>query len=202
MKSANLLIPLMIISLAVPLWAQNEDVPNDYDGLLVRNDITATMRGGDIEITVTAMDESIICYATKEIRDHLRQLKDQYLADNFNYQPGAKKNPIPFLVNFRALGQEVRYEPHEMVIYNFGQEFKPIDIVPISPNFNDRVAFIRKPPVSAIYLFDKSVDLKSRELSFVYFNSLTFSNWIKVIEKVNEAKTQYEVYRARNAGKD
>ena len=197
MKCASPLSLLLCLLLVIPAWSQTDEVPDDYEGLLVRDDITATMRGGDLEITVTVMDERIIRYTTKELRDYLRKLKNDYLADNINYQPNAKNNPIPFLVNFRALGQEVRYEPHEMVIYSFGQEFKAIEIIPITPNFHNRVAYIRKPPVSAIYLFDKSVDLNSRELSFVYFNSLTFNNWIRVIERVNEAKTQYEAYRAR-----
>lgn len=194
------LLTVMLAVLSLPLLAQIEDepVPDDYEGLLVRNDITAIMRGGDIEITVTAMDESIISYATQEMRNHLRKLKEDYLDDPFIYDPKSKSRPIPFLVNFRALGQEVRYEPQELVIYSYGSKYRPLEIVTVSPNFNDRVTYIRKPPVSAIYLFDRAIDLNSRELSIVYFNSLTFNNWLRVIEKVTEAKAQYEVFRTRN----
>jgi hypothetical protein len=59
------------------------------------------------------------------------------------------------------------------------------------------VAYIREPPVAAIYLFDRQIDLNSRELSIVYFNSLSFSGWLRVIERVNEAKAQYEVFKNR-----
>ena len=196
----TLVIAAALLLLAVPLLAQadNEPVPADYQGLLVRNDITATMRGGDIEITVTVMDESIIRYATQEMRAYLNKLKEDYLTDPFIFDPKSKNRPIPFLVNFRALGQEVRYEPQELVIYNYGAKYRPLHIIPISSGFNDRVAYIREPPVSAIYLFDRSIDLNSRDLTIVYFNSLTFKNWLRVIEKVNEAKAQYEVYKSRN----
>ncbi|HUU30138.1 MAG TPA: hypothetical protein VM123_20225 [archaeon] len=200
MKIKFFLVPLLILSFAFPLRAQKEGVPDDYDGLLVRNDFTVLMRGGDLEVTVTVMDESIIRYATLEMKGHLRKLRDGYLSDNLNYNPQDPKCPIPFLVNFRALGQEVSYEPAELVIYNYGQIYKPIDIIPVSPNFNSRKTYIRKPPVSAIYLFDRRIDLNSRDLVISYFDALNFTNWIRVIEKVNEAKTQYEVFRARNKG--
>ena len=194
------IITVALALFAMPLMAQIDDepVPDDYEGLLVRNDITATMRGGDIEVTVTAMDESIIRFATSEMRNYLRKLKEDYLTDPFVFDQNSKDRPIPFLVNFRALGQEVRYEPQELVIYNYGSKCKALDIIPISSKFNNRVAYIREPPVSAIYLFDRSIDLNSRELSIVYFNSLSFNGWLRVIEKVNEAKAQYEVYKARN----
>ncbi|OGF98295.1 MAG: hypothetical protein A2Z86_04290 [Candidatus Glassbacteria bacterium GWA2_58_10] len=201
MTLGKLSIPLWLLFLALPLLGQDDQVPDDYDGLLVRDDFTATMRGGDLEVTVTAMDDRIINYATKEMRDHLRKMKENLLADNMYYSPNDKNRAVPFLVNFRALGQEVRYEPQELVIYNYGQEYKPLEIVPVSPNFNDRVTYIRKPPVSAIYLFDRNIDLNSRELSIVYYNSLAFNNWLRVIEKLHEAKAQYEVYKARNSGK-
>jgi hypothetical protein len=183
-----------------PVLAQTDDerVPDDYEGLLVRNDITATMRGGDIEITVTAMDESIISYATTDLRNYLRKLKEDYLDDPFIYDPNSKDRPIPFLVNFRALGQEVRYEPQELVVYSYGSKYRPIEIIPVSSKFNNRVAYIREPPVGAIYLFDRGIDLNSRELSIVYFNTLTFNQWIRVIERLNEAKAQYEVFKTRN----
>jgi len=201
MTIGKLSIPLWLLFLALPLLGQDDQVPDDYDGLLVRDDFTATMRGGDLEVTVTAMDDRIINYATKEMRDHLRKMKENLLADNMYYSPNDKNRAVPFLVNFRALGQEVRYEPQELVIYNYGQEYKPLEIVHVSPNFNDRVTYIRKPPVSAIYLFDRGIDLNSRELSIVYYNALSFSNWLRVIEKLNEAKAQYQVYKARNSGK-
>ena len=172
-------------------------MPPDYDGLLVRNDITVTMRGGDLEITITVMDDRITRFATKEIRDYLNKFIEDRLADNRNYDPQDPKRPIPFLVNFRALGQEVRYEPQELVIYNYGQKYKAIDVIPISPKFNDRVAYIRQPPVSAIYLFDRSIDLNAKDLTISYFGSLEFSNWIRIIEKVNEAKANFQVFKAR-----
>ena len=194
---AGLFIPLLLILLAFPVAGQDEAVPEDYEGLLERDDITARMRGGDLEITATIMDERIVRYATKEMRDYLSKLKEDFLADNMNYDPDDPKRPIPWLVTFRALGQEIRYEPHEVVIYNYGQEYKPIDIIPVSPAFGSKVAYIRRPPLSAIYLFDRSIDLNSNELVITYYNALFFNNWLRVIEKVNEAKTQYEIFRAR-----
>ncbi len=194
---AGLFIPLLLFILVFPVAGQDEDVPEDYDGLLERDDITVRMRGGDLEITVTAMDESIIRYTTKEMRDYLHKLKEDRLADNINYNSDDQKRPITFLVTFRALGQEIRYEPHELVIYHYGQEYRPIEVVPVSSNFFSKVAYIRRPPLSAIYLFDRSIDLNSRDLVISYYNALYFNNWIRIIERVNEAKAQYEVFRAR-----
>jgi hypothetical protein len=196
----SILLTAMTMLFAGMLLAQIDDepVPDDFAGLLVRNDITATMRGGDIEITATIMDESIISYATLEIRNHLRKLKEEYLDDTFVFDPDSKDRPVPFLINFRALGREVRYEPQELVVFSYGSRYQPIEIIPVSPKFNDRVTYIREPPVSAIYLFDRSIDLNSRELSITYLNGLSFNSWLRVIEKVNEAKAQYEVYRTRN----
>ncbi len=195
-----MLLTAVTIFFSASLLAQMDDekVPDDYEGLLGRNDITANMRGGDIEITATIMDESIISYATQEMRSYLRKIKDDYLDDPFVFNPDSKDRPVPFLINFRALGREVRYEPQELVIYSYGSRYQPVKIIPVSPKFNDRVAYIRDPPVSAIYLFDRAIDLNSRELSIVYLNGPSFNNWLRVIEKVNEAKAQYEVYRTRN----
>jgi hypothetical protein len=201
MNRGYLFLPFLLICLLAvsPSSAQDEDIPEDFEGLLVKSDITVTMRSKDLEISITLMDESILQYATREMRDHLRMLVDERLADNMNYNPENPDRPIPFLVNFRGLGQEVRYEPHELMIYNYGQEFKPIDIVAISPKFFDRVTYIRQKPVSAIYLFDHSIDLNSRDVTISYFNSLTFNNWLRIIEAVNKSKTTLELERARQA---
>lgn len=200
MKSGYLFLPFLLVYLLIasPVGAQEEDIPEDFDGLLVKADITVTMRGGDLEVSVTVMDESILRYATKEMRDYLNTLIEEHLADNMNYNPDDPNPPIPFLINFRALGQEVRYEPYELVIYNYGQEYKPIDIVAISPRFFDRVAYIRQKPVAAIYLFDHSIDLNSRDLTISYFDALVFRNWLRVIEAVNQSKAQLEIHRSRS----
>jgi hypothetical protein len=199
MKRGYLYLPFLLVYLLIasPVGAQEKDIPEDFDGLLVKADITVTMRGGDLEISVTVMDESILRYATKEMRDYLNNLIQDHLADNMNYNPDDPNRAIPFLINFRALGQEVRYEPHELVIYNYGQEYKPIDIVAISPRFFDRVAYIRQKPVAAIYLFDHSIDLNSRDLTISYFDALVFRNWLRVIEAVNQSKAQLELHRSR-----
>jgi len=204
MKRGCLLLPFLLICLlaASPAAGQEEEeIPDDFDGLLVKADITITMRGGDLEVSITVMDESILRYATREMREYLNTLIEDRLADNMNYMPGDPNRPIPFLVNFRALGQEVRYEPHELVIYNYGQQYKPVDIVAISPRFFDRVAYIRQKPVAAIYLFDNSIDLNSRDLTISYFNALVFNNWLRVIEAVNQAKAQLELFKARESEK-
>jgi hypothetical protein len=204
MKTGKITLCLssLFLFFSVALFAQNEDaIPADYDGILVKSDISSTARGGDLEISVTVMDQSIIRYATKEMRDYLEKIKQDYLVNSPNWNPEDSKNPVPFLVNFRALGQEVRYEPHEFVIYCHGQEYKPIEIVPVSPKFNDKVSYIRMPPVSAIYLFDRAIDLNSQDLTFSYFDQLRFGNWLKLIERVNAAKAQYELYRSRSNGK-
>ncbi len=201
MKLRHLMQPLMVLCLALPLaaWAQPaEELPGaDYDGLLVRNDINATMRGGDLEVTVTILDDRILQYATRELKDYLLPLREQALAQSTVYRPGDPKPPVPFLITFRALGQEVRYEPHELVVYNVGTEFKPLEVIPIDPGFNNRVAYIRRPPVAAVYLFDGAIDLNSRDLVVTYYNTLNWGDWMRVIEKVNEAKAHYQVQQAR-----
>ncbi|MBN2288276.1 MAG: hypothetical protein JXQ83_03015 [Candidatus Glassbacteria bacterium] len=203
MKRGYLTLPLLLICLLIasPVRAQEENIPEDFDGLLVKADITVTMRGGDLEISITLMDESILQYATKEMRDHLNMLIEEYLTDNTSYRADDPNRPIPFLVNFRALGQEVRYEPYELVIYNYSQEYKPVEIVSISPRFFDRVAYIRQKPVAAIYLFDHRIDLNSRDLTISYFDALIFNNWLRVIEAVNRSKAQLEIFRARKKEK-
>ena len=199
MKREYLYLPILLICLLIvsPAVAQEEDIPEDFDGLLGKADITVTMRGGDLEVSITVMDESILRYATREMRDHLNMLIEEHLADNMNYNPTDPNRPIPFLINFRGLGQEVRYEPYELIIYNYGQEYKPIEIVPISPRFFERVAYIRQKPVAAIYLFDNSIDLNSRDLTISYFDALIFKNWLRVIEAVNTAKAQLELEKSR-----
>jgi len=189
---------VMCLSLVLSLFAQGwEDVPEDYDGVLIKTDITTTTRTDDLEISVTAMDESIITYATLELKEYFRNLIKENTGNGLSMDPTDPKGPVPFLVNFRAMGQEVRYEPHELVIYCHGMEYKPLQIIPISPKFMDKVAYIRQPPVAAIYLFDRSIDLQSQDLIFSYFDSLRFGNWLKVIERLNAAKTQYQLDSGR-----
>ncbi|MEA2063987.1 MAG: hypothetical protein U9P14_09845 [Gemmatimonadota bacterium] len=202
MKRENFLLLFLFISLliVVPVTAQDdEDIPDNYDGNLVKSDLTITMRGGDLEVSITILDKGILRYATREMREYLNMVIDNNLADNMNYDPDSPDCPIPFLVNFRALGREVRYEPYELMVYNFGSEYRPLEIVPISPGFLDRVAYIRQKPVAAIYLFDGDIDLNSQEVTISYANALVFNNWLRIIEAVNKAKTQLEIERSRSS---
>ena len=178
--------------------AQKEELPEGYEGILQKADITALMRGGDLEMSITVLDDEILRYTTVEMREYFTNLLNDRLADNMNWQEGSDRNPVPFLVNFRALGQEVRFEPYEVYVNSYGAEYKPIDIIPISPNFMEGKAYIREKPLSAIYLYDGKLDVTTQDVQINYFNQLYFRNWLRIIEAVNKAKADLELKRSQN----
>ena len=178
--------------------AQHDDLPEGYEGILQKADITALMRSGDLEMSIIVLDDEILRYATTEMREYFSSLLNDRLANNMNWQSGSDRNPVPFFVSFRALGQEVRFEPYEVSIYSYGSEYRPIDIIPVSPNFMEGKAYIREKPLSAIYLYDNKLDVMTQDVEVNYFNQLHFRNWIRIIEAVNKAKADLELKRSQN----
>jgi hypothetical protein len=70
-----------------------------------------------------------------------------------------------WLVTFYGVEQgEASFSPQEVIITNAGRDFRPIDIVPLTPGFGEQ-RVRQRGQQSALYVFDGALNLNQAPLS-------------------------------------
>ncbi len=105
-------------------------------------------------------------------------------------------------VTFFALEQgETRFSPQEFVINNVGRDFRPIDVLPMTPGFGE-YRLKQRETQSALFVFDGQIDLNQPLTAFVE-GTRSVTDWAQVIERVERerALVRSRAASAQKAGK-
>lgn len=90
-------------------------------------------------------------------------------------------------VTFFALEQgETRFSPQEFIINNVGRDFRPIDVLPMTPGFGE-YRLKQRETQSALFVFDGQLDL-NQPLSASVEGTRSVTDWARVIERVERER--------------
>ncbi len=90
-------------------------------------------------------------------------------------------------VTFFALEQgETRFSPQEFIINNVGRDFRPIDVLPMTPGFGE-YRLKQRETQSALFVFDGQIDL-NQPLSGSAEGARSVTDWAQVIERVERER--------------
>ena len=99
-------------------------------------------------------------------------------------------------VSFNALEQgETRYSPQELIINNVGRDFRPIDVLPLTPGFGE-YRLRQRETQSAVFVFDGQLDL-NQPLTATMEGTPSVTDWAQVVQRVERERT---LVRARAGG--
>lgn len=161
-------------------------VPAGY-GSLKQEDIAIRLARGGLQVQAIPLDETIIRVLSP---DSYRALREQLTSrrstiDSLSRRTGLGGFSV-WLVRFHGLEQgETPFSPMEFIVTSVGRDFRPIDVLPISPGFGQQ-RLRQRDVQTALYLFDPQVDV-NQPLT-VQYESTRNSEWSLILARIERER--------------
>lgn len=157
-----------------PSGAAAQTLRGSY-GTLTQNDLALRVRNDDIEIRFIPLDPRVTRLLANDAFESLRTLVGtrRRAIDSMASQAGVTQ-PGLALVSFFGVRSDARFDPQTLTLLIRNRVFRPLGMVPISPQFTSQQLDVRQ-QVSAIYLFEEDIPVDdSFSLSY---GALTSEDW-------------------------
>jgi hypothetical protein len=163
-------------------------IPPGY-GTLKQDDIAIQLQqtGVGLQVRAIPLDESVIRVLSP---DSYRALSDLVSSQRVRLEELRRRTAYPQLsvwyVSFFGMEVgEVRYSPMELIVTNVGRDFRPIDVIGLSPGFG-RQRLRQREVQHALYVFDGQLDV-NQPLVVAYETSRS-SSWTTVLERIERER--------------
>ncbi len=184
--------------LAAPLSAQQAAAGDTLDpnwvpagfGTLRQDDIAIKVSPANgLQVRAIPLDERFIRLLSP---DSYRALRDLVVRNEAALRQVQERNRLPaysvWYVSFFALEQgETRFSPQELILSNSGRDFRPLDVLPLTPGFG---AFrLRQREVqSGLLVFDGQLEL-NQPISAMMESTTSVTDWGAVLQRVERERT-------------
>jgi hypothetical protein len=169
-------------------------IPPGY-GSLRQDDISIVLQPDGVRVTAIPLEESVIrtlapdsyriLHATAESRH------DEIVRRG---QARGVRNPKVWYVSFTGLVPDARFVPTDMTVSSGGRDYRPIDVIPLTPGFSEQRVQPRETQ-RCLLLFDDQVDV-SQSIT-VSMETERNTDWEGILQKLETARAEV---RARAAG--
>ena len=129
-------------------------------GSLRREDLSVTVQLQGLTVRATPLDESVIRALAPDSYTslHVMRVSRDAEVNRVRARLGLSSVQVWHVQFFNVQQGDARFDPRGVQIRSAGRDFRPLDIVPLVPGFEDgRLAQGRS--VDALFLFDPSVSL-------------------------------------------
>lgn len=153
-------------------------VPPGY-GSLRQEDISLQVPlTGGVAARVTPLDEGILRLLSPDSYRSLHEMREGRRAQLTQI---ARRNGLARIsvwqVTYYGVEQgEARFSPQEVIITNAGRDFRPVDLVPLTPGFGEQ-RVRQRAQQSAIYVFDGTLDVNQSQLSVNVAGTTDGTTW-------------------------
>lgn len=169
-------------------------VPAGY-GSLRQDDIAIRLEPQGLIVRAIPLDEGIIRLLTP---DSYRALRDLQESSRRSIDAVARRSggraPDLWYVSFYGLEENARFSPMELVITSGGQDFRPVDVIPLSTGFGEQ-RLRQRETQSAVYLFPGDIDV-DHPLK-VTFQGQQSVIWEQLLQRIERERA---LVRARASG--
>ncbi|MBL0940555.1 MAG: hypothetical protein IBJ03_16790 [Gemmatimonadaceae bacterium] len=167
-------------------------------GTLRQDDIALKISPANgLQVRAIPLDERLIRLLSP---DSYRALRDMQTSKTAQLQAIKDRSRLPnysiWYVSFFALEQgETRFSPQEFIISNTGRDFRPLDMVPLTPGFGE-YRLKQREVQSALFVFDGQIDVNQPVTS--QMESIpSVTDWSSVLQRVERERA---LVRSRAAG--
>jgi len=172
-------------ALAVPagLAAQNNDLPPPGFGSLKQDQVAVTIAPASLAVRVLPLDEHVLRLLAPDTYSSLHALvRSKAPAVATAAHAVGRDSAAAFFVTFFGLQPQVTFIPDQVSIQSQGVFYRPLGIVPLSPQWND-ARLDQRQQASAIYLFDPGIQvLQTFTVFYGDQNSASFDNSITLLQ--------------------
>jgi len=174
---------LALLAGAPPRSARAQDTLPTGFGTLKREDVVITFSTGPLQIQILPLDESVIRLLAPDTYTSLSQLIRQRQAEiDDQAQRAGIQRPNLVLVTFFGLVSQARFVPEDINLSSRGRLFRPVGIVPLSPQWGGQQLDARQ-QATAIYLFEDGIAWG--ESLTASYEGMTNDSWSKTVRTLN-----------------
>lgn len=161
-------------------------VPAGY-GSLKQEDIAIRVARGGLQVQAIPLDETIIRVLSP---DSYRALREQLASRTPSLDSLARRTGLGgfsvWLVRFHGLEQgETPFSPMEFIVTSVGQDFRPIEVMPVTPGFGQQ-RLRQREVQQALYAFDPQVNV-NQPLTVQYETSRN-SEWPLILSRIERER--------------
>lgn len=128
-------------------------------GTLKQDDISIVLQPEGVRVTAIPLDEAVIRTLAPDSYRALRAIaegKRQQITQRA--QVRGIRDPRVWYVRFYGLAPNARFVPTDMTVTSGGRDYRPFDVIPISPGFGTQRLQPRETQ-TGLLLFDEGVDV-------------------------------------------
>ncbi len=153
-------------------------------GSLRQDDIAFKFQIGGKQVKILPLDEGVIRTLSPDSYRALRNLQESKMAQVNEF---ARRNGAPgyslWYVQFHGIEPDARFSPREITITSGGREYRPIEVLPLSPGFGQE-RLRQRETQHAVYLFENTVNVDQPLVVTVEGQpSMTWTETLRRIER-------------------
>ena len=167
-------------------------------GSLRQDEIAIRLEPQGLIVRAIPLDETVIRLLTP---DSYRALRDLEESNRRSIEGIARRSggrsPDLWYVSFYGLEDNVRFSPMELVITSGGQDFRPIDVIPLSTGFGEQ-RLRQRETQSAVYVYPPDIDV-DHPLT-VSFQGQQSVVWEQLLQRIERERALVRARASRGAG--
>jgi hypothetical protein len=162
-------------------------VPPGY-GTLRQDDISLRLQRIGLQVRATPLDEAVIRLLSPDSYRAMSELKRSKASAIAQV---ARRNAVRELsvwyVSFFAVERgETRFSPMEFIISNVGRDFRPLDVIPLTPGFGEQ-RLRQNGRQDALYVFDGQLDVQ--QPLTVSYETARNADWASLLPAIERERS-------------
>ena len=171
----------------------SDSIPAGF-GTLRQDEITISLRSGDLLVKVTPLFEPLVRLTAPDTYERLRRLRESE-EERLTLQAGTSGTKI-FYVSFFTYQPNVTFQPEDLHLFSLGLRYRPMAIVPVTQGWGTQRLGQRETQ-SALYAFDGVVSLDTvLEVEYAGTRGL---GWDRVLVNVEAERSRVRARASRGA---
>lgn len=157
-------------------------------GTLRQDDVSLRLQRFGLQVRAMPLEESIIRLLSPDSYRAMSELK-RSKADAIALvaRRNAVREPSLWYVSFFAVERgETRFSPMEFIITNVGRDFRPLDVIPLTPGFGEQ-RLRQNGRQDALYVFDGQLDVQ-QPLTIAYETSRN-AEWASLLQQIERERS-------------
>jgi len=167
-------------------------------GSLRQDEIAIRLESPGLIVRAIPLDESVIRLLTPDSYRALRELEqsNQRAIEGISRRYGGRA-PDLWYVSFYGREENARFSPMDLTITSGGQQFRPIDVIPLSTGFGEQRLGARETQ-SAVYVYSGDIDV-DHPLT-VSFQGQQSSVWEQLLQRIERERALVRARASRTSG--
>ncbi len=166
-------------------FLERDDLVPPGFGSLRQDEITLSLRSGDLLIKVTPLDEAVIRLTAPDTYQRLSALAEARRPDLERLS--VRENPQLFLVSFFSYEPNVIYQAEDLQLVSLGLRYRPAAVVGVTPGWESQ-RLEQEELEMALYAFDPDLDLTS-DLQ-VEYDRETAGGWDGILNRLDAERAR------------